>query len=218
MEYKHYWTFKNIGSSYIKEQELIKEKFSSYQVNEFSAWECFDKSLFKTDYPNDPGYRDFIINLFLNVIDSTRNLSPIPFESSNENPSKKTSKKIAEVIKSLNKSLLLIDHLPAAFKNMSSRNGIEYKDIIKFYKNEMIFCETELSVMNKNEILLDRIFIAFNSGFGIKEYKSVTSMPLIYEIIMIFTGLDDLESARKIINRYKKNLIQRNRRTMPKLN
>ena len=37
MEYKHYWTFKNIGSSYIKEQELIKEKFSSYQVNEFSA-------------------------------------------------------------------------------------------------------------------------------------------------------------------------------------
>ena len=101
---------------------------------------------------------------------------------------------------------------------MSSRNGIEYKDIIKFYKNEMIFCETELSVMNKNEILLDRIFIAFNSGFGIKEYKSVTSMPLIYEIIMIFTGLDDLESARKIINRYKKNLIQRNRRTMPKLN
>lgn len=206
MDHKHYWTFKNIDGSLIKKQESIKNKFTTYQVDEFSALECFDKKLFERDYPSEPDYRDFVINLFLNVIASTENLSPIPCAGSNENQSKKTAKQIKEVVDTLTKSLLLIEKLPPAFKSMSSKKGIEFKNLIDFYKGELAVYEDYMSSKTKNEVLLDRIFIAFDSGFGIKEYDNVTSTPLIYRIVMIFTGLDDLESARKIVNRYQDKL------------
>jgi hypothetical protein len=188
--------------------------FTEYQVEQFYNLKCFDKKHFDNYYPNNPEYRNFVISYLLSGIGIADQISPLPIEGSNKNLTKETASTIKQAIKELSRAINIIDKLPSAFEyaNYLDSNTNETKQIyregLRGYRDELKTWNSNLENHSKNELLLNRVFLAFKCKYGIPEYDNISETPLMNEIVSIFTGIDILDVPRTL-QRYKDKLIQK---------
>jgi len=210
--YETFRILKEEGSSNLHCKE--PNCFTKYQVEQFYNLECFDKKVFNKYYPDDPEYRGYVISLTLSCIGSASKISPFPIEGSNKNITKETVKTINQAIKELSKAIKTIDKLPSGFDYANYIDPVTnetkqvYRDGLKGYLNDLQLWEDDLKGHSKNELLLNRLFVAFETGYDIPEYDNITETPLMNEIISIFTGIDILD-VPKTLQRYKDKLTQK---------
>jgi len=194
----------------------IPNCFTEFQIEQFKNLECFSIDKFEKHFPEDLEYREFTLSWFLTCIGASDKIEGFPKVGSNQNTSIKVVEKIDQAIKDLTKAISSLDELPQGFDNLSyidtntgDRTRV-HREYLKGYNEELKLWKLRLSNKGKNELLLDRIFALFDKvKYEIPEIDNIINTASINEIVMIFTGLDDLESVRKMVNRYKDKLTQK---------
>jgi hypothetical protein len=201
-----YNLFRNVKDSDDSKLNLffkIPNCFSDDQIKQFYSLSCFDERLFHKHYPNDPEYREFIITSLLSTISIAAEIAPLPIHGSKVNHTRDITHELDASIKHLGVAIKAINKLPNAFIDTPDMNKLVHREDISTYRDQLILWNDKLKSFDRNELLLNRIFISFASGFGIPEYDDILNSKLVLDIVQIFTGIDDIESVRRIVTRYK---------------
>ncbi len=195
--------------------QYIPKNLNNVQVANFCNLACFDKTLFDKHYPDMPKFREFVLNHFLNVLDSDKGHS-IPTPEKN-NESLEFREKYSNASKLLFEAVKIINTLPDNLKNLGAENGTERQLTIAdidTYANAIRNQAVALANNKKTDVFLDKLFRLFDGGTGIPEFEDITTRHtiegicnryIIADIAHIILNREEEKSTKTLIKNYVKH-------------